>query len=94
MMQEYDPKWSASVVLNYFAEIRDIAKVLALCVEQMDDNPPDLIPRLYWLVMSLQLSVENIGDDGFFNAKRLKTYLDELEPGVEDEGDRPGEEDE
>lgn len=90
MMQDYDPKCLSRVVLDYFAEIRDIAKVLALCLEQIDDDPPDLIPRLHWLIESLQSATENIGDDGFHSAIRLKAYFDELEPAGDDQSDDPG----
>lgn len=87
-MQDYDPKWSASVVLDYLMDVCDAAKILTVCLEQIAENPPDLIPRLHWLLYNMQQELECIGDDGRCHAKQVRDYLHGLEPGEDDGGDR------
>lgn len=88
-MQDYEPKWSADVVLNYLMDISDTAKVLNICLEQIVNDPPDLIPRLYWLLYNIQKELECCSDDGLFHAKNLRNHLNQSEPGEVDESDRP-----
>lgn len=88
MMQDYDPKWSAVVVLDYFADVSNTARMLTICLEQIAENPPDLIPRLHWLLYNMQQELECLGDDGQYQAKRMSDYLHQLAPGEDDEGDR------
>lgn len=90
-MQDYDPKWSAVVVLDYFTTVSDAAKVLTLCLEQVAENPPDLLSRLHYLLYVLQGDLELIADDGQYHAKQVRDYLRQLEPDEDDEPDRPGE---
>lgn len=88
-MQDYEPKWSADVVLNYLTDISVTAKVLSICLEQILEEPPDLIPRLYWLIDNIQKELECVADDGLLHAKILRNHLNQLEPGEVSEDDRP-----
>lgn len=87
-MMQYGPEWSAGVLVDYFTEVSHASMILTLCLEQIEENPPDLIPRLHWLISALQGQMETIGEDGAFNAKRVRNHIcpPELE---EDEHDRP-----
>lgn len=77
-MQDYDPHWSVSAVLDHFADVASAAMILTLCLEQIAEQPPDLLPRLQWLITCLQMQMENAAEDGTWNTERLRTYLDAL----------------
>lgn len=87
-MMQYGPEWSAGVLVDYFTDVSHASMILTLCLEQIDENPPDLIPRLYWLISTLQGQMETIGEDGSVNAERVRKHLclSDLE---EDQHDRP-----
>lgn len=88
MMQDYDPKGSAIFVVDHLTNIVQATKILALCLEQLAENPPDLVPRLHWLIFTLHSELECVSDDGLYHAKQVRNYLCQLEPGEDDEGDR------
>lgn len=91
MMQDYDPKWSAVAMLDYFTDVSNAAKILTVCLEQIAENPPDLVARLHWLLYNMQGHLELVSDDGLHRAKQVRNYLYQLEPGEDDEGDHPSE---
>lgn len=86
MMQDYDPKWSAVVAVDHLTNIACAAKVLTLCLEQIAENPPDLISRLHWLIFALQSELDCMSDDGLYHAKQVRDYLHQLEPGEHESG--------
>lgn len=88
-MQDYDPKWSAVVVVDYFTDIGNAAKVLTICLEQIAENPPDLIPRLHWLIRAVKADLECVASDGGYEAQRVKDYLHVSVEYEADECDRP-----
>jgi hypothetical protein len=91
MMQDYDPKWSAIFVVDHLTNIVRATKILTLCLEQLANNPPDLVPRLHWLILTLHSELECMSDDGLYHAKQVRNYLYQLEPGEDDEDNRPDE---
>ena len=87
MMQDYDPKGSILTVLDCFTDISYASTILALCLEQIDENRPDLIPRLHWILSVLKRDMENVAEDGVLHSKRLRDYLYRIKPD-NNEGDR------
>lgn len=90
-MQDYDPEWSAVVVLDYFTDVSNAARILTICLEQIAENPPDLVPRLHWLIRVVKLDLDAVGENGAYHAKHVRDYLYQLEPGEDDKDGRPGE---
>ena len=82
MMQDYDPKGSILTVLDCFTDISQTLTILALCLEQIDENRPDLVARLHWILSVLQAHMETLIEHGAFNAERVRDYLYQIE--VED----------
>lgn len=86
-MPNYDPEWSISSVLDHLAEVSNTVAILTLCLDQIDENPPDLLPRLTWLIRAIRCELELVVDDGSYNVRQLRDYLHRGKLLDDDQGD-------